>query len=216
MWCWALIAKADVENAFRILPTHPSEYHLLGFIWNNLYYYHKRLVMGGSPSCSTFEQLSRAIQWILRNIFNVKYITHILDDFIFVSPSATTECQAYLSMFINLAAALNIPLNMAKTVQPSTTVIVHGYEMDTIKMQIRLPDDKITKARTELENLLHNKKATLQKMQSVIGFLNFTCAVIPPGRPFLRRMINLTMGISRPHHYIRITKEVRSDIRMWL
>ena len=30
----ALVAKADIENAFRIIPVHPSHYPLLGIYWN--------------------------------------------------------------------------------------------------------------------------------------------------------------------------------------
>jgi hypothetical protein len=166
-----LIAKADIENAFRILPTHPSEYHLLGFTWNNNYYYHKRLVMGASTSCSTFEQFSRSLQWIMQHCFNVKYISHILDDFIFLGPAHDESCKTSLSNFISLSSELNIPLNMTKTVYPSTKATVHGYEIDTTKMIICLPQEKITKAKSELKILFVVKKATLQKIQSVIGFL---------------------------------------------
>ena len=29
----SLMAKADIESAFRIIPIHPDDYHLLGFMW---------------------------------------------------------------------------------------------------------------------------------------------------------------------------------------
>ena len=44
-------AKTDVRNAFRILPLRPVEYHLFGFVWNNLYFYDLRYVWGGASSC---------------------------------------------------------------------------------------------------------------------------------------------------------------------
>ena len=53
-------------------------------------------------------------------------------------------------------------------------------------------------------------------MQSLIGLLNFACRVISPGRPFLRRLINSTMGIQKPHHHISISKPIRADIAAWL
>jgi len=53
-------------------------------------------------------------------------------------------------------------------------------------------------------------------LQSLLGLLNFTCSVIVPGRAFLRRMIDLTKGLRRPHHRIRLSKETKSDMIVWL
>ena len=35
------LGKTDVEDAFRNIDIHPSDYHLLGFTWNGFYYYDK-------------------------------------------------------------------------------------------------------------------------------------------------------------------------------
>ncbi|KAJ1097247.1 hypothetical protein NDU88_002372 [Pleurodeles waltl] len=34
-----LLAKTDIEAAFRLLPVHPEDYHLLGFQFNRDYFY---------------------------------------------------------------------------------------------------------------------------------------------------------------------------------
>ena len=62
------VGKIDIESAFRIIPIHPSDYWLLGMKYGDKIYFDKRLPMGASISCSTFEELSRSIQWILVNI----------------------------------------------------------------------------------------------------------------------------------------------------
>ncbi|KAJ8308242.1 hypothetical protein KUTeg_013116 [Tegillarca granosa] len=48
------------------------------------------------------------------------------------------------------------------------------------------------------------KKTNLKSMQSLIGSLNFACKVVSPGRTFCRRLINSTIGLSKPFHHIRI------------
>ena len=63
------IAKADIESAFRIIPISPLDYHLLGFMMDNQYFYDKCLPMGCSVSCKLFEDFSCAIQWILTSCF---------------------------------------------------------------------------------------------------------------------------------------------------
>lgn len=38
--------------------------------------------------------------------------------------------------------------------------------------------------------------------------LNFACIVVIPGCTFLRRFIDLTKGIVKPHNYMNLTKEL--------
>ena len=57
---------------------------------------------------------------------------------------------------------------------------------------------------------------TLRQLQSLIGVLSFGCMVLMPGRPFLRRLINLTMGINKPNFHIRLNNEARLDVASWL
>jgi hypothetical protein len=49
------LAKCDIEDAFRIVCVHPSDYHLLGFTWNHYFYYDRCLPMGTSSSRQIFE-----------------------------------------------------------------------------------------------------------------------------------------------------------------
>ena len=62
----------------------------------------------------------------------------------------------------------------------------------------------------------HRKKVTLHDLQSLIWLLNFACVVIAPSRAFLRRLIDLTVKVTNPRHFIRLTCEARADIQCWL
>ena len=95
------IAKADIESAFRIIPISPLDYHLLGCMVNGQYFYDRCLPMGCSVSCKLFEGFSCAIQWILQNSFHGSTMSHILDDFIFLS-QYESECRSYLQNFKRL------------------------------------------------------------------------------------------------------------------
>ncbi len=59
---WALVAKADIQDAFRICPIHPQSQYLLGFHWKDKYYVDHCLPMGVSISCQLFERVSSALQ----------------------------------------------------------------------------------------------------------------------------------------------------------
>ena len=56
----------------------------------------------------------------------------------------------------------------------------------------------------------------VKELQSLIGLLNFACSVVLPGRAFLRRMIDLTKGVRKPYHHIRLTRQCKEDILLWL
>jgi hypothetical protein len=103
-----------VEDAFRNIDIHPSDYHLLGFTWNGFYYYDKSLPMGASSSCQIFENYSCALQWIMETKYQVAGMSHILDDFLFVGPPKSDKCQQDLDKFLTLCSILEVPIKAEK------------------------------------------------------------------------------------------------------
>lgn len=211
----AYMSKCDIEDAFRIICIHPSHYHLLGFTWNNFYYYDKCLPMGASSSCQIFERFSCALQWIMETKYHAAGMSHIIDDFLFVGPSNSNKCKQDLHNFLQLCKRVGVPIKKEKTVEPTTKIIIYGIEVDSHTLECRLPHEKIVKIRKALNESYKRRKIKLRELQSVIGLLNFACLVVSPGRTFLRRMIDLTKNITNPSHYIRLGKEARADLSAW-
>ena len=50
----AYLVKSDIADTFRLIPLHPSQYHLTGFCWQGQYYYDLCLPQGCSYSCKIF------------------------------------------------------------------------------------------------------------------------------------------------------------------
>ena len=211
-----LMAKADIKSAYRILPISPQSYHLLGFSWENQWWVDKSLPMGLSLAANRFELFSTAIQWILKNKLQVKYMSHILDDFLFFGHPGTTECSRSLDAFMQLSKSLNIPIKGEKTVLPTNMAQLHGLTVDTVNMLVILPPDKQQKCIDMLNTLSHRKTATLNELQSLIGTLQFATKAIIGGRTFLRRLTDLTKGVFNKNHHIRLNNEARRDMAMWL
>ena len=61
---------------------------------------------------------------------------------IVVGPANSPLCQKYLNTFLALAERVGIPIKASKTCLPSTPAVVHGVTLDTIKMELSLPQDK--------------------------------------------------------------------------
>ena len=100
-----------------------------------------------------------------------------------------------------LCSYLGIPMAQEKTLDPLTTLAFVGIELDTVLMEARLPQEKPDKCRELLSAFLHRRKVTLQEIQSLTGLLNFACSVVVPGRAFLRRLIDLIIGVRKPHFF---------------
>jgi hypothetical protein len=124
-------------------------------------------------------------------------------------------CRKKLERFLAVCKDMGVPMAKDKTFQPSQIMTFVGYKLDTTLMEVRLPQDKLFKFYTLINNVLEKEKITLKDLQSIIGTLNCACAVVVPGRAFLRRLIDLTIGISKPIYKIRITKSVKEDLIIW-
>ena len=111
---------------------------------------------------------------------------------------------------------IGVPIAQDKTVGPNTTLQFAGIELDSVQQEARLPLDKLTKCRTLLHQFHKKRSVTVRELQSLIGLLNFCCSVVISGRPFLHCLIDLTSGLTCPYHHIRLNRESKHDIRMWL
>ena len=214
------LAKTDIESAFRLVPLRPLDYELFGMYWEGSYYYDKVLPFGLRSAPFLFNLLSDAIEWILINECLISFVCHILDDFLIIEPAAPASplhlpCQQSLSSMLLTFKNLGVPIAPNKTEGPCTTLEFMGIILDTVRMEARLPADKVARIEASLALFQTKKSCTLKELQSLIGTLNFACKVIPPGRPFLQRMIDLTRKVSQPHHHIKLGNGFSKDLAMW-
>ena len=211
---YAFMAKSDIKSAFRIIPINPNDRHLLGFKWNNKFYFDNCLPMGCSSSCQIFESFSTALHWIISQALPHVGIVHVLDDFLFITDSYDT-CLSALNCFTDLCKDIGVPLAPEKTVGPDQILPFLGIQLDSVEMAASLPEDKVIKFLSLIETFLTSKSVTLSQMQSLCGMLNFACGIIAPGRAFSRRLYDLTIGVTKSYFRIKITKSVKDDLLVW-
>ena len=85
---------------------------------------------------------------------------------------------------------------------PATSIKFPGLLVDAIEMIVKIPEHKLADLKLDINYAIScfKKKITLQKLQSLIGKLNFACKAIAPNRAFCRRLINITCKITSPFH----------------
>lgn len=101
-------------------------------------------------------------------------------------------------------------------IEPTVVLTFLGTEFDTRHMILRLPGEQLEEVESRLQNFLKANKVTLRDLQSLIGLLNFACLEIARGRAFIRRHIDATCNVNKPDHKIRVTKDIKEDVKVWL
>ena len=211
----AYMCKIDLKSAFRLLPIAQSDWELLGIRWQGKYYFDKRLPFGLRSAPYLFNQLADALHWVLANNYHIPKLLHYLDDFFLIAPSKG-ECQHHKDNMISLFHRLRIPLSWEKVEGPTTRLSFLGIEIDTIQWHLSLPQDKLNALQADLTHWLSKRSCSKRQLLSLIGTMSFATKVIPAGRIFLRRLINLSTQAKALHHFLHIPLEAKEDIRWWL
>lgn len=211
-----IIAKSDIKSAFRLLKIFPGDFELLGLQFEGKFYFDKCLPFGCSISCKLFEMFSTFLEWLAKERSGFNTIHHYLDDFIFIGSANTSQCKFIMQKFEELCLEIGVPLNAEKTVLPTTNLVFLGLEIDTVKMQVSIPQEKVYQLSTLLKFWVGKRKIKLSELQSLVGKLNFFSKAIPGSRAFNRRFYNAMIGTSKPNHHIRISGSMRQDIKTWI
>ena len=209
----AMLAKIDVKSAFRLLPVHPSDRHLLGMSWNNALYIDTCLPFGLRSAPKLFNLLADFLAWVLEQK-GVETL-HYLDDFLLAGPPTSNRCEKDLEEVKSTCEWLGIPLAMEKVTGPTTLLTFLGITLDTVQMEARLPPEKLDRMRKTVALWLPKKKATKRDILSLVGLLQHTTKIVRLGRTFIRRMYSTASKVRELHYYTRLGKEFRSDLSWW-
>ena len=182
-----LMAKIDIKNAFRLIPVHPGDRHLLGMRWKEYSFIDTCLPFGLRSAPRLFNVMADLLTGILHRQ-GVTFVIHYLDDFLTLGPAGSSLCQQNLSTIQKVCASLGIPLALEKVEGPSTTLTFLGITLNTMRMEARLPDDKLSRIRQLTKTRLNKKKATKREILSLVGLLQHATKIIRYGRTFVSRM----------------------------
>ena len=208
------MAKTDLKSAFRQIPIHPADRHLLGMRVRGYYFVDKVLPFGLATSCRIFEAFTSVLNQILQSRIPPEvYLGYYIDDYMHFSPEYK-RCLESLDIFAETCAEVGFPMAPEKTEGPSTQIVILGIGVDSVARQLYIPTSKRDKALVLILEILSRKRVWAKTLQRLAGILNFLLRAVLPGRPFIRRLYDVIGG-----HYgkynVSINGEVKSDIRVW-
>ena len=95
------LAKLDLESAYRIVPVHPQDRHLLGMKWDGEVYLDSALPFGLRSALIIFTALADGLLWIMINQ-GIRAVLHYLDDYLLLGDPGTSECADALQLALRL------------------------------------------------------------------------------------------------------------------
>lgn len=117
-WCRA---KLDLKSAYRIVPVHPLDQHLLGIEWQGIQYWDQALPFGLRSATIIFTAVADGVAWALALQGITKFI-HYLDDFFFCAPADSQACQRALDIAVPRCRELGLPVAPSKVEGPSNVM----------------------------------------------------------------------------------------------
>ena len=139
-----MLAKIDIQSAFCLLPVHPEDRHLLTMSWKGEVYIDHCIPFGLQSAPKLFNILADLLSWATQEA-GVSYLIHYLDDYLTIGPPLSQVCQRNVDFFISLCKDLSVPLVTDKLEGPATSLCFLGIILDTNRMEIRLPADKLSR-----------------------------------------------------------------------
>jgi hypothetical protein len=139
-----------------------------------------------------------------------------LDDFCVVDPAES--CARVMGTLVALLAELGLPLQEEKFLTegiPSTCITFLGIEVDSVTMELRLPEDKKIELRRLLQNWRGRSRARVREIQSLAGTLGFAASVIRPARLYTARIFEALRGHSGPQTWVPLSREFQEDVTWW-
>ena len=165
------VGKSDMSMAFRHIPLGEQDWPLLILkakhpITGRYYsYVHKCLPFGAAISCAIFQDFSNSVAHKV-SYKNNKPVLNYLDDFFFAA-FLCWLCNQQVNTFLQICQMINFPASFEKTYWGTKLLVFLGLLLDTVEQMVRIPKEKILKAREWIQFFLDpkRKKVTVKQIQ---------------------------------------------------
>lgn len=215
-----LMGKLDLQDAFKHVVVRPEDWHLLGSTWVNSsgiteYYVDTVLPFGLRSAPKLFNNFADGLHFVMV-VKGVTDLEHYLDDYFTCGPPGTDVCKNNLNTMVESCEETGFEYNPKKLEGPATCLEVLGIVIDSMLMQLRISEDRLSDIYSELKEWRVKRFCTKRELLSLIGKLTFISRVVRSGRTFVRRMIDLSKRVKHLHYKIKLNSCFRADLEWWL
>ena len=201
--------------------THRMLHHrrLLRFKWQGQTFQFNCLPFGLSSAPWVFTKTTRPVIATLRTL-GLRIIIYIDD--ILIMAETPTLAREHTAGLIFLLENLGFIINFPKSVlTPTQDLEFLGFTIDSSKLEIRLPGEKIKKVKQEAKKLLNLTEPQALDLSRLLGKLNHASQAIPPAPLFYRNLQQcllqaLRSGGEEYSATVNLTQDAQGELEWWL
>lgn len=203
-WIWV----ADLQRAYRQLRVDPLDTPLLGLRVDGGIYLDLCPAFGCRSSSAACQRTSNAVVYIMRSMNHVVYA--YLDDYTGCSATEQQALAAY-SAFKHLADQLGLQLAPNKCHPPATVVTWLGYTIDTNRMELSVPQQKLSEVLDLCATWMQRSRVNKKSLQSFVGKILHVVPCIRHARKFTTRML-AALRTMETKNWTTIGAEFKADV----
>lgn len=162
------MSVVDIQSAYRAVPIFPGHRPYLGFQWElngiRSYYVDNRLCFGLAVGPYYFHTISCFVADVLRATTG-SHVVQYLDDYIVASPTYNETARSQAAI-IRLLRYLGFYVSWKKISQPSKITTYLGIVIDTTRMELRLPQEKVNKFKEMVTKYVRAIWITRKKLEN--------------------------------------------------
>ena len=204
--------KRDLKRAYRQIPVDPIDVPLLGYSFDEVFYFDLFLSMGLRSACYICQRVTNAITYMCQMLQIA--VINFLDDFGGAEkPELSSKAFQELG---NLISSCGTEESKEKACSPSTKMVFTGVLFNTEDMTLSVTPERVQEILELVNEWLHKKSATLTQLQSLIGKLNFISSCVHGSRIFICRLLNWLRTLHGKRSAQPIPAFLRKDLIWWL
>ena len=212
------MGKDDLTSAYRQFGTHPSEWPYHTYKHRGRTLIDTRIADGIRSSGSPCQHFGEALIYITNKHLPPElrgFIFNYIDDFVY-GHQDYEKCILIRDTLRQVFKEAKIDFSISKEVVPDKKVIVIGYLVDFINLEIKLSEKRKEKWLDSLIDTINSKHKTYNYLESLIGKLEFGSPVSWPLRAFISNIRESLPKIRNKNQLIPINNRIKSDLKMWI
>lgn len=221
----AFLASCDLEHGYYAIGIHPEDRKFFTFKLGGEAYQFTCLPFGWSLSPRIFNDTMAELARILRRRVANRCvrIRNYLDDWLFVFWRMTERAaQRTSDRLRRLLLEFGLRINEAKSTWAVCRQLAHlGLIIDTARMELRVPADKLQRLRAVAKALLSEvsrRSRWVLKRQAAqfAGFAQSLAPAVSPARFYLRSLYDDIASVSGSWYgKVRLSHQTVKDIKWW-
>ena len=211
------MASIDLKDAYLSVVVAEEHRRYLRFQWERQLYEFLCLPFGLSSAPRTFTKLLKPVMSLIRQQ-GVRSIV-FLDDMLLMAGSRERLLRQ-VQEIVQLLQLLGFVVNFEKSqLNPTQRIQYLGFEIDSVRMRISLPKEKVARIRQECQWALQQKSISIRDLTRLIGRLTATMQAVLPAPLHYRNLQRIKNQALRQFQdfstVVILDRNAREELTWW-